>query len=260
MTTDTSERGLERLICTALTGTACDPVDSKAVRERPAAYGVGWIGGDPRDYDREYCVDLAQLSAFLDDTQPDAAESLGLDQDSPTRRRFLARLQGEITKRGTVDVLRNGVRHGPHRIDLMYGTPSPENEKAKAQYDRNRFSVSRQLRYSPDETQLALDLCLFVNGLPVATFELKNSLTKQTVDDAVEQYKRDRNPREKLFELGRCLAHFAVDDHEVRFCTHLKGKASWFLPFNKGMGRRRGQSPEPQRPQDRLPLEAGPDP
>ena len=127
----------------------------------------------------------------------------------------------------------------------MYGTPSPENEKAKTLYGRNRFSVSRQLRYSRDEKQLALDLCLFVNGLPVATFELKNSLTKQTVDDAVEQYKRDRNPREKLFELGRCLAHFAVDDHEVRFCTHLKGKASWFLPFNRGWDDGAGNPPNP---------------
>ncbi len=70
--------------------------------------------------------------------------------------------------------------------------------------------------------------------MPVITFELKNNLTKQTVDDAVAQYRRDRNPREKLFELGRCLAHFAVDEAEVRFCTHLEGKASWFLPFNLG--------------------------
>jgi len=86
--------------------------------------------------------------------------------------------------------------------------------------------VTRQLRYSRDETQRALDLGLFINGLPVATFELKNSPTKQTVEDAVEQYKRDRDPREKLFEFGRCVVHFAVDDHEVRFCTQLKGKAS----------------------------------
>ena len=142
-------------------------------------------------------------------------------------------------------MLRNGVRHGPHQVDLMYGTPSPENEKAKVLYGRNRFSVTRQLRYSRDQTQLALDLCLFINGLPVATFELKNSLTKQTVEDAVEQYKRDRNPREKLFELGRCLAHFAVDDHEVRFCTHLQGKASWFLPFNRGWNDGAGNEPNP---------------
>ena len=223
----------------------CDPPQGGMVRERPAGYGAGWICGDPQDYDREYCVDLAQISGFLRETQPEAAESLGLDVDGPTRRRFLARLQGEITRRGTIDVLRKGIKHGPHQFDLMYGTPSPGNEKAGIQYGQNRFSVTRQLRYSKDNAQLALDLCLFVNGLPVATFELKNSLTKQTVDDAVEQYKHDRNPREKLFELGRCLAHFAVDDHEVQFCTHLKGKASWFLPFNKGWNDGAGNPPNP---------------
>ena len=260
MTTDTSERGLERVICTALTGAPCDPPQRGIVRERPSIYGAGWIYGDTEDYDREYCVDLAQLHAFLHATQPNAAESLDLGQDSPTRRKFLARLQGEITRRGTIELLRKGVKHGPHQIDLMYGTPSPGNEKARVQYRQNRFSVTRQLRYSRDQTQLALDLCLFINGLPVATFELKNSLTKQTVDDAVEQYKRDRHPSEKLFELGRCLAHFAVDDHEVQFCTHLKGKASWFLPFDKGWNDGKGNPPNPQRPQDRLPVEAGPHP
>ena len=245
MTTDTTERGLERLICTALTGPPCDPPQAGAVRERPATYGVGWIGGDPNDYNREYCADLAQLSTFLRETQPDAVESFDLDHDSPTRRKFLARLQGEITKRGTIDVLRHGIKHGPHHLDLFYGTPSPGNEKAKALYKQNRFSVTRQLRYSRDETQLALDLGLFINGLPIATFELKNSLTKQTVEDAVQQYQRDRDPREKLFEFGRCVAHFAVDDHEVRFCTHLNGKASWFLPFNQGWNDGTGNPPNP---------------
>ena len=96
------------------------------------------------------------------------------------------------------------------------------------------FSVTRQLRYSKDETQLALDLCLFINGLPIATFELKNRLTKQTVDDAVQQYMRDRDSRELIFQFGRCVVHFAVDDQEARFCTELKDKNSWFLPFNKG--------------------------
>ena len=244
-TTDTTERGLERLICTALTGHPCDLPQAGAVRERPATYGVGWIGGDPNDYNREYCVDLAQLSAFLRETQPDVVEALDLDRDSPTRRKFLARLQGEITKRGTIDVLRHGIKHGPHHLDLFYGTPSPGNQKAKALYKQNRFSVTRQLRYSRDETQLALDLGLFINGLPIATFELKNSLTKQTVEDAVQQYKRDRDPREKLFEFGRCVAHLAVDDHEVRFCTQLKGKASWFLPFNQGWNDGAGNPPNP---------------
>ena len=244
-TTDTTERGLERLICTALTGHPCDPPQAGAVRERPATYGVGWIGGDPNDYNHEYCVDLAQLSAFLRETQPDVVKALDLGHDGPTRRKFLARLQGEITKRGTIDVLRHGIKHGPHHLDLFYGTPSPGNQKAKALYGQNRFSVTRQLRYSHDETQLTLDLGLFINGLPIATFELKNSLTKQTVEDAVQQYKRDRDPREKLFEFGRCVTHLAVDDHEVRFCTQLKGKASWFLPFNQGWNDGAGNPPNP---------------
>jgi len=246
MTTDTTERGLERLICTALTGHPCDPAKTGEVSEPKTDYGgTGWNCGSPFDYNREYCVDLVQLSAFMGETQPEVAESLALDEDGPTRRKFLARLQGEISKRGTIDVLRHGIKHGAHDLDLFYGTPSAGNEKAKSLFDANRFSVTRQLRYSRDETQLALDMGMFINGLPIATFELKNRLTKQTVDDAVWQYKRDRNPRERLFEFGRCVVHFAVDDHEVRFCTHLKGKASWFLPFNRGWNDGAGNPPNP---------------
>ena len=246
MTSDTSERGLERLICTALTGVACDPdVPANTLQQRPAAYSSGWICGSGRDYDREYCVDLAQLAAFLLEMQPEVCGALDLGQDGPTRRKFLARLQGEVSKRGTIDVLRHGLKHGAHHIDLFYGTPSPDNARAVEHNKANRFSVTRQLRYSRDESQRALDLGLFINGLPVATFELKNSLTKQTVEDAVQQYQRDRDPREKLFEFGRCVVHFAVDDHEVRFCTHLKGKGSWFLPFNLGWNDGAGNPPNP---------------
>ena len=249
MTTDTSERGLERLICTVMTGSGCDPTppgDQGPVPQLSQAGGTGWIPGRPSDYDREYCVDLGQLLAFLVETQPESFSSLCLDEDGPARRKFLVRLQGEVSKRGTIDVLRNGIKHGPHHLDLFYGTPSVGNSRAEERYAANRFSVTRQLRYSRDETQRALDLGLFINGLPVATFELKNSLTKQTVDDAVEQYQRDRDPRERLFEFGRCVVHFAVDDHEVRFCTHLKGKASWFLPFNQGWGDGAGNPPNPE--------------
>ncbi len=245
MRTDTSERGLERLICMALTGQPCDPPREGVVRERPATYGPVWICGDPRDYDREFCVDLVQLSAFLQETQPEIASSLNLHNENPTRRQFLARLEGVIASKGTIHALRSGVKHRSHDIDLFYGIPSAENLAARERYQKNRFSVTRQLRYSTDNAQLALDLCLFVNGLPIATFELKNSLTKQTVQDAVEQYKRDRNPREKLFAFGRCMAHFAVDDHEVQFCTRLSGKASWFLPFNKGWNDGAGNPPNP---------------
>ena len=246
MTTDTTERGLERLICTALTGQPCDTSRKNAVGEALGDYGgIGWACGNPRDYDREHCVDLVLMTAFLHATQPETAEALPLSEDGPTRRKFLARLQGETTKRGTIDVLRRGIRHGAHNVELFYGTPSAGNVQAQERFKQNRFTVTRQLRYSRDETQRALDIGLFINGLPVFTFELKNNLTKQTVGDAVEQYKRDRNPREKLFELGRCIAHFAVDENEVRFCTHLKGKASWFLPFNRGWNDGAGNPPNP---------------
>ena len=243
---DTSERGLERLICKVLAGHPCEPAKEGRVAEVRSGYGgVGWRGGSPHDYDREFCVDRVQLASFLHATQPGVAESLALDEDGPTRRKFLARLQGEISKRGTIEVLRHGVRHGAHDLSLFYGTPSAGNPEAGERFEQNRFTVVRQLRYSRDDSQRALDIGLFINGLPIFTFELKNSLTKQTVDDAVEQYRRDRNPREKLFELGRCVAHFAVDKSEVRFWTHLRGKASWFLPFNRGWNDGAGNPPNP---------------
>jgi type I restriction enzyme, R subunit len=246
--TDTSEKGLESLIVAAMTGQPSSepPTPGESIGLIRVRYGgTGWILGQAQDYDREFCVDLPQLRTFLSTTQPNVAEALDLEHDSPARRKFLARLQGEISKRGVIDVLRHGVKDGPHHIDLFFGTPSLGNEKARELYEANRFSVTRQLRYSRDETQRALDLGLFINGLPIATFELKNSLTKQTVEDAVEQYKRDRDPREKLFEFGRCVVHLALDDHEVRFCTHLKGKSSWFLPFNQGWNDGAGNPPNP---------------
>jgi len=239
MSTDTSERGLEDLICTAMTGRA-------TLRETPAqGMGTGWLLGDARDYDREYCVDVSMLKTFLESTQPEIVAALELEKDTPVRRRFLARLESEYAKRGVIDLLRKGLKHEKYNIDLFYGTPSPGNDKAVKLFADNRFSVSRQLRYSRDETRRALDLCIFINGLPIATFELKNSLTKQTVEDAVEQYRRDRDPRERLFAFGRCIVHFAVDDNEVQMCTELKGKGSWFLPFNLGWNDGAGNPPNP---------------
>lgn len=119
------------------------------------------------------------------------SKALDLGNDSPKRRQFLARLSGELAKRSVVDVLRKGVDHGPLHLTLFYGTPSEGNANAQRLFAENRFSVTRQLRYSLDETRRALDLGLFVNGLPVGTFELKSNLTKQTVDDAVELLKDD---------------------------------------------------------------------
>lgn len=243
MPTDLTERGLERRICEALTGSACEPDGAPAGRVAEPREGYrGWICGHPVHYDPEFCVDWAQLAAFLDATQPEIHAALEADHPTPVRRKFFTRLRTDIEKRGVIEVLRNGVKHGAHAVTLFYGEPSPGNEQGVVLYTGNRFSVTRQLRYRSG-SGLALDLALFVNGLPVATFELKNSLTKQTVHDAVQQYKSDRDGRERLFQPGRCLAHFAVDEHEVRFCTHLRGGTSVFLPFNKGWNGGAGNPP-----------------
>ncbi len=225
---DTSEGGLEKII-----------FDDMVAR--------GWWKGDAKDYDREYCVDLVKLREFLNETQPKTAEDLLLDTDNPTRRKFLTRLEKEIGSRGVIDVIRRGIKFDQHEIELFYGTPSPGNVTAAELFGKNIFSIARQLRYSLDESGRALDLGIFVNGLPIATFELKNNLTNQSVDDAVAQYSdpRQRNPKERLFAFGRCIVHFAVDDQQVKMCTHLQGKKSWFLPFNRGWNDGAGNPPNP---------------
>ena len=247
MPTNTTEAGLESLIVRHMTGTDGLAVAPGALAEEPENSGTGYFAGSPKDYDRAYAVDVAQLFAFLKATQPDAFKKLAITDAASdiNRLKFLTRLSGEIGKRGVIDVIRKGLEHGPVHFDLFYGTPSAGNAKAAALNAQNRFSITRQLAYSMVETRRALVLCLFINGLPIATFELKNSLTKQTVEDAVEQYRRDRDPRERLFEFGRCVVHFAVDDSEVRMCPALKGKASWFLPFNKGCNDGAGNPPNP---------------
>lgn len=205
----------------------------------------GYEEGLNKDYSKEYAVDETRLFRFLQDTQPEQLEKLGIRKSHQKYAQFLSRLQGEISKRGIVDVLRNGIKVYPADLIMFYLTPTEGNAKAKEMFKKNIFSVTRQLRYSQDASKLALDLCIFINGLPVITFELKNQLTKQNADDAVQQYKDDRNPREMLFQFKRCMVHFAVDDARIKFCTKLSGKDSWFLPFDKGYNDGAGNPPNP---------------
>ena len=227
MPTDTSEKGLETRTINLL-------LES------------GWLPGENQDYQPASCLDLAHLAAFLHNTQPETAQALNLDSDDNTRHQFLNRLKNEIQNRGIIDVLRKGIEHGQHSIRLFYGTPSPGNEAAATLHAKNRFSVTRQVHYSTRNPGLSLDLVLFINGLPLITFELKNNLTKQTVEDAVEQYKTSRDPRDDLFRPGRCAAHMAVDENRARFCTELTGLKSVFLPFDQGHDRGAGNPPNPQ--------------
>ena len=196
MPTDTSEKGLEALIVKSLIEEA------------------GYLPGLPEDYDRDHAVDLSHLLAFLKATQPKAVEcarsrtttgrpasssSTGSRARSPSAASSTSCARASSTARS--------------RVDLFYGTPTPGNAKAADLHAANRFSVTRQLRYSQDETQALPGPGVFINGLPVATFELKNSLTKQTCRGrrrAVQAGPRSR--KELIFQFGRCVVHFAVDD------------------------------------------------
>lgn len=242
--TDTSERWFEARVVRALTGVPQPEYSHELVPTDFAATHNGYVQGKPTDYNRDVALDVVQLLAFLQATQPKVVETLELAADGIKRTQFLHRLQGEITKRGVVDVLRKGVSHGPVHVDLYKLLPTPGNAAAADAFGKNMFSVTRQVRYSNDSGN-ELDLVIFINGLPVLTFELKNSLTKQTLADAIVQYQTTRSPKELLFQLGRCVAHVAVDDAGVAFCTELKGKASWFLPFNQGWNSGAGNPPNP---------------
>ena len=227
MSTNTKESGLEALIVNYL-------VNSN-----------GYELGANEEFNRDYAVDETRLLRFLQDTQPDELEKIGILNSDHKKAQFLNRLQGEVAKHGIIDVLRKGINFYPANLIMFYMTPTEKNIKAKEMFDKNIFSVTRQLMYSKDNTQLALDFAIFINGLPIITAELKNRLTKQNVDDAVQQYKLDRDPRELLFQFKRCMVHIALDDNESKFCTKLEGKKSWFLPFNKGHKGGAGNPPNP---------------
>ena len=187
----------------------------------------GYEEGDNSDYNKEYAVDETRLFRFLQDTQPDQMDKLGVFKSDQKKRQFLNRLQGELAKRGIIDVLRNGIKVYPVDLIMFYLTPTENNLKAKEMWEKNIFSVTRQLRYSIDAARLALDMCVFINGLPVITFELKNQLTKQNTDDAVEQYKTDsvsfaENASFKTYDdsgkekaLGKCVLISADIDNGI---------------------------------------------
>ena len=227
MTTNTKENGLESLI-----------VDYLVTNN-------GYEQGANVDYNKEFAIDETRLFRFLQATQPDKLEILHILDSDLQKSKFLNKLKQELAARGIIDVIRKGMRYLHGILDFYFVTPSPNNVKAKELYQENIFSVTRQVTYSQDYPNLALDFVVFINGLPMITFELKNQFTKQNVYDAVHQYKTDRDPKETIFNFKRCAVHFALDDNEIRMCTKLSGKPSWFLPFNKGRNNGAGNPDNP---------------
>lgn len=216
MATNMKENGFETLIVRYL-------VDNNHYEE-----------GLNSEYNKTYAIDEGRLFRFLNDTQYKKMQELRIEESGIEKKKFLDRLSRKLSDDGVINIIRKGVKYKNHTLDFYMVQPSDGNVEAAKSYNKNIFSVTRQLRYSGDYGKLALDLCIFLNGLPIITMELKNQYTKQNYSDAIKQYKTDRTPDELLFQFKRCIVHFAVDDNEVHMCTELKRDKSFFLPFNKG--------------------------
>ena len=213
---DTSETGLEKIIVGWL------------VKEN------GYEQESPHAYNKDFALVDKWVERFVTEIQPDKVKQSMCFASPSERLKFFTRLSNEITKRGVTDVLRKGYKFNGSTFDLYYPLPSELNPSAKVAYGQNIFGVIRQVMYSKVNTN-EIDFVLFINGLPLATFELKNNFTGQTYENAIAQYRTDRDPKELLLQKKRCAVHFAVDDCQVWMCTALEGKDSWFLPFNCGV-------------------------
>lgn len=176
--------------------------------------------------------------SFVKETQPEKWAELETRLGGGVRGQFLSQLDSALGRldQGTLELLRHGFKIAGVRIRLAYFEPETEfNPDAAANYAANRLGVTRQLHYSADHPNRSLDLCLSINGLPVATAELKNPWTDQTIADAKAQYEHTRDPDEPIFEFKRgALVHFAVDPNKVAYTTRLAGEGTYFLPFNRG--------------------------
>ncbi len=227
MVSQTNEQALENCIETAL-------VESARYEK-----------GDPADFDREFAIDRDKFWRFLEATQP---EELAKVQDQPNWQRIiLERFNRRVKKDGILSVLKKGISINDADFTLLYSLPyNDANPAIRENFDRNIFSVTRQVHYSESDPGLSIDMVLFVNGMAIATMELKNPWTNQTVYHAKKQYCQDRDPKETLLNFGRCLVHFAVDPDEVWMTTKLAQDKTYFLPFNKGFNYGKGNPPNPQ--------------
>ncbi|MXV75243.1 type I restriction endonuclease subunit R [Candidatus Poribacteria bacterium] len=186
-------------------------------------------------YNKSLCLIPNETLRFIQMTQLEAYQKLERQYGEDTPQKLMLRISNQVKSRGVLDVLRKGVKDRGCAFDLTYFLPSsgmnPDHQKLYAQ---NRFSLIRQLHYS-ERNEKSLDMVLCLNGLPLATMELKNSLTGQVFTDAEKQYRTDRDSREPLFRFKRCLVHFAVGNEKISMTTHLQGGKTRFFPFNKGI-------------------------
>lgn len=208
--------------------------------------GHGYIAVDPSGFDRERAIFPTTVLTFIQQTQPKEWTKLEALHGAKTGDQILSDLCKWIDVNGSLATLRHGFKCYGRTLHVAYFKAAHElNPELEERYAKNRLGLTRQLRYST-RSEKSLDVTLSLNGIPVASLELKNPMTGQSVEDALRQYKQDRDPREPIFEFKRrTLVHFAVDTESVQMTTRLAGSATHFLPFNKGEGGGSGNPPDP---------------
>ena len=210
----------------------------------------GFIKGSNQTYDVTYAIDRKFLFEYLSKSQP--KEFAKLAKVNNYENEFVKYLREEIHKRGILDVLRNPVKFYGAHFDMVGFKPATDyGETAKLKYNSNIFSVTEELEYEKvaDENSQSKrgDLTLFINGLPIIWFELKSNTSGQFVKDAIEQYRNTRNPSELIFKFKEgCLVFFAMDHDEVYFTTKLNKSDTYFMPYNKGVNKRKGNPEVPE--------------
>lgn len=206
----------------------------------------GYTPVAPEGFDRDRAIFPETVLAFIRETQPMEWAKLEALHGERTGEQILADLCKWMDANGSLATLRHGFKCYGRTLHVAFFKAAHElNPELEARYAANRVGLTRQLHYSP-RSEKSLDVTLSLNGVPVATLELKNPLTGQRVEDARRQYKQDRDPREAIFEFKRrTLVHFAVDTESVLMTTRLASNATHFLPFNKGCDGGAGNPPDP---------------
>ena len=249
MVSQTNEQALEAAIEKSLTGISHEEMKAAnmSIEEAAAQYGDKhpFLVGDTNDYDPQYALDTRRFWSYLEKTHEEELEKLKRSPD--WKLKILQRFDRLVKKNGLLKILKTGLDVEDAHFTLFYQCPQASSSKiVRENFKKNEFSISRQIRYSLDNQREEIDMVIFLNGLPLATMELKNPWTGQNAKvHGIKQYMSDRDTKQPLLNFGRCLVHFAVDTDEVYMTTKLDGAKTFFLPFNKGDNNGKGNPVNP---------------
>ncbi len=247
MKSQMNEKAFEQAIERALSGTCVEELSDIFFDEPSEEYGINskFYLGSPYDFDKTYAIDTKRFWHFLENTQQEELEKL--QRDSNYQLKIIQRLDKMVKKYGILEILKKGLNVDDAHFIFFYPMPLASSaETVKQNFRKNEFSVTRQVRYALMNPKLEIDMVLFINGLPLVTMELKNPSTYQTARiDGQKQYRENRDPKETLLNFSRCLVHFTLDTDEVYMTTKLEGKNTFFLPFNKGNRKGKGNPVNP---------------